>query len=77
LPCAIIYTVYLCTLRASAGWFGIPFIIITPLRFFVKLCTAFLTVDMIPHYLVKAVILEILVVSICCTALGAGTLTVS
>jgi hypothetical protein len=77
LPCAIIYTVYLCTLRASAGWFGIPFIIITPLRFFVKLCTAFLTVDMKPHYLVKAVILEILVVGILHAALGAGMFAVS
>jgi hypothetical protein len=77
LPCAIIHTVYLCTLRASAGWFGIPFIPVTPLRFFMEYCAAFLTVDMIPHYLVKAVILEILVVSICCTALGAGMLTVS
>jgi hypothetical protein len=77
LPCAIIYTVYLCTLRASAGWFGIPFIIITPLRFFVKLCTAFLTVDMKPHYLVKAVILEILIVGILHTTLGAGMFAVS
>lgn len=71
------HTVYLYTLRASAGWFGIPFIPVTPLWFFVEYCTAFLAVDVIPHYLVKAVILEILVVGILHTALGAGMLTVS
>lgn len=77
MPCAIIHTVYFCTLRASAGWFRIPFIPIAPLRFFMEYCATLFTVDMIPHYLVKTVILEILVVGILHTALGAGMLTVS
>lgn len=77
MPCAIIHTVYFHTLRASAGWFRIPFIPIAPLWFFMEYCATFLTVDMIPHYLVKAVIFEILVVSILHATLGAGMLTVS
>jgi len=77
LPCAIIHTVYLCTLRASAGWFRIPFVPVTPLRLFVKLRTTFLAVDMIPHYLVKAVIPEILIVGILHTALGTSVLAIS
>ena len=77
MPCAIIHTVYLCTLRTSAGWFRIPFIPVTPLWFFMEYCSALFTVDVILHYLVKAIILEILVVGILHTALGAGMLTVS
>ena len=40
-------------------------------------CATLFTVDMIPHYLVKAVILEILVASMLHSALGAGMFTVS
>ena len=76
MPCAIIYTVYLCTLRASAGRFRIPFIPVTSLWFFMEYCATLFTVDMIPHYLVKAVILEILVIGILHTALGAGMFAV-
>lgn len=39
-------------------------------------CATLFTVDMIPHYLVKAVILEILVIGILHTALGAGMFAV-
>jgi hypothetical protein len=61
---------------------GIPlsrivFFMIAPLWFFVKLRTAFLTIDVILNYLVKTVIFIILIVCLRHTALGAGMFAIS
>lgn len=77
MPCAVSDTVFNFTVTTAAANFGIPFVPVTTFRAFMKFRTAFLAVDMIPHYLVKAIILVILIVCVHHTALGAGMLAIS